>query len=84
MRKRLRWKNRPQDVNVYFYGNRMKFLNTNDHSHLEINQAETKSLDSSYDINGEITFYFVKFQQIWYNCIYEKSIRQPACRKKTE
>ncbi|WP_263973921.1 hypothetical protein [Streptococcus sp. Marseille-Q4154] len=42
----------------------MKFLNTNDHSHLEINQAETKSLDSSYDINGEITFYFVNFQQI--------------------
>ena len=64
MRKRLRYKNRPQDVNVYFYGNRMKFLKTNDHSHLEINQAETKSLDSSYDINGEITFYFVNFQQI--------------------
>ena len=64
MRKRLRYKNRPQDVNVYFYGNKMKFLNTNDHSHLEINQAETKSLASSYDINGEITFYFVNFQQI--------------------
>ncbi len=64
MRKRLRYKNRPQDVNVYFYGNRMKFLNTNDHSRLEINQAETKSLDCSYDINGEITFYFVNFQQI--------------------
>ena len=71
MRKRLRYKNRPQDANVYFYSNKMKFLNTNDHSHLEINQAETKSLDSSYDINGEITFYFVNFQQIWYNCIYE-------------
>ena len=64
MSKRLRYKNRPQDVNVYFYGNRMKFLNTNDHSHLVINQAETKSLDSSYDINVEITFYFVNFQQI--------------------
>ena len=64
MSKRLRYKNRPQDVNVYFYGNRMKFLNTNDPSYLEINQAETKSLDCSYDINGEITFYFVNFQQI--------------------
>ena len=64
MRKRLRYKNRPQDVNVYFYGNRMKFLNTNDPSYLEINQAETKNLDCSYDINGEITFYFVNFQQI--------------------
>ena len=64
MSKRLRYKNRPQDANVYFYSNKMKFLNTNDHSHLEINQAETKSLDSSYDINGEITFYFVNFQQI--------------------
>ncbi|EJG87361.1 hypothetical protein SPAR10_0933 [Streptococcus infantis SPAR10] len=42
----------------------MKFLNTNDHSHIVINQAETKSLDSSYDINVEITFYFVNFQQI--------------------
>jgi len=64
MHKRLCYKNRPQDVNVYFYGNRMKFLNTNDPSYLEINQAETKSLYSSYDINGEITFYFVNFQQI--------------------
>ena len=64
MSKSLRYKNRPQYVNVYFYGNRMKFLNTNDHSHIVINQAETKSLDSSYDINGEITFYFVNFQQI--------------------
>ena len=64
MSKSLRYKNRPQYVNVYFYGNRMKFLNTNDHSHIVINQAETKSLDCSYDINGEITFYFVNFQQI--------------------
>ena len=64
MHKRLRYKNRPQDVNVYFYGNRMKFLNTNDHSHLEIIKQKRKSLDSSYDINGEITFYFVNFQQI--------------------
>ena len=79
MRKRLRYKNRPQDVNVYFYGNRMKFLNTNDHSHLEINQAETKSLDSSYDINGEIIFYFVNCHKIWYNSIYEKIVGQPKC-----
>ena len=64
MRKRLRYKNRPQDVNVYFYSNKMTFLNPNAHSHLEIKQAETKSLDSSYDINGEITSYFVNFQQI--------------------
>lgn len=64
MSKRLRYKNRPQDVNVYFYGNRMKFLNTNDHSHLEIIKQKQKNLDSSYDINGAITFYFVNFQQI--------------------
>lgn len=42
MRKRLRYKNRPQDVNVYFYGNRMKFLNTNDHSRLEIIKQKRK------------------------------------------
>ena len=77
MRKRLRYKNRPQDVNVYFYGNRMKFLYTNDPSYLEINQAETKSLDSSYDINGEIIFYFVNCHKIWYNSIYEKSNPNP-------
>ena len=43
MRKRLRYKNRPQDVNVYFYGNRMKFLNKNDHSHLEIIKRKQKA-----------------------------------------
>lgn len=42
MSKRLRYKNRPQDMNVYFYGNRMKFLNTNDHSHLEIIKQKRK------------------------------------------
>ena len=42
MHKRLRYKNRPQDVNVYFYGNRMKFLNTNDNSHLEIIKQKRK------------------------------------------
>lgn len=42
MHKRLRYKNRPQDVNVYFYGNRMKFLNTNDLSHLEIIKQKRK------------------------------------------
>ena len=42
MSKRLRYKNRPQDVNVYFYGNRMKSLNTNDHSHLEIIKQKRK------------------------------------------
>ena len=42
MHKRLRYKNRPRDVNVYFYGNRMKFLNTNDHSHLEIIKQKQK------------------------------------------
>ena len=78
MLKRLRYKNRPQDVNVYFYGNRMKFLNTNDPSYLEINQAETKSLYSSYDINGEIIFYFVNCHKICYNSNYEKSICQPT------
>ena len=43
MSKRLRYKNRPQDVNVYFYGNRMKFLNTNDHSRLEIIKQKQKA-----------------------------------------
>ena len=43
MHKRLRYKNRPQDVNVYFYGNRMKSLNTNDHSHLEIIKQKQKA-----------------------------------------
>ena len=42
MHKRLRYKNRPQNVNVYFYGNRMKFLNTNDNSHLEIIKQKRK------------------------------------------
>ena len=42
MSKRLRYKNRPQDVNVYFYGNRMKFRNTNDPSHLEIIKQKRK------------------------------------------
>lgn len=42
MRKRLRYKNRPQDANVYFYGNRMKFLNTNNPSHLEIIKQKQK------------------------------------------
>lgn len=42
MHKRLRYKNRPQYVNVYFYGNRMKFLNINDHSHLEIIKQKRK------------------------------------------
>ena len=64
MRKRLRYKNRPQDVNVYFYGNRMTFLNINDHSHSKIDESETKKVSYSYGINGEITFYFVNFQQI--------------------
>ena len=57
----------------------MKFLNTNDHSHLEINQAETQSLDSSYDINGEIIFYFVNCHKIWYNSIYEENVGKPRC-----
>ena len=57
----------------------MKFLNTNDHSHLEINQAEMKRLDSSYDINGGIIFYFVNCYKIWYNSIYEKIVGQPKC-----
>lgn len=43
MSKSLRYKNRPQYVNVYFYGNRMKFLNTNDHSHLEIIKRKQKA-----------------------------------------
>lgn len=44
MHKRLRYKNRPQYVNVYFYGNRMKFLNTNDHSHLEMDESKAKKV----------------------------------------
>ena len=64
MLKRLRYKNRPQDVNVYFYGNRMTFLNINDPFHLEIDESETKKVSFSYGINGESSFYFVNFQQI--------------------
>ena len=42
MHKRLRYKNKLLGVSVYFYGNRMKFLNTNDHSHLEIIKQKRK------------------------------------------
>ena len=43
MSKRLRYKNRPQYVNVYFYGKTITFINTNDHSHLEIIKQKQKA-----------------------------------------
>lgn len=64
MHKRLRYKNKLLDVSVYFYGNRMTFLNINVPSHLEIDESETKKVSFSYGINGESSFYFVNFQQI--------------------
>ena len=44
MHKRLRYKNKLLDGSVYFSGNRMTFLNKNTHSHLEMNESETKKV----------------------------------------